>query len=97
MAAKHDIVVNELDYKVEKLIKLYISSRERICDLERMISELRDELEGVRKEKQILNEQLKTARVAEAISTGNGSAEARTRINHLAREIDKCIALLDNN
>ncbi len=96
MASKHDIVINELDYKVEKLIKLYISSLERNRSLEDRLVELQDELERAQKEKQMINEQLKTARVAEAISLGNGSAEARTRVSQLVREIDKCIALLNN-
>ena len=96
MASKHDIVINELDYKVEKLIKLYISSLERNRSLEDRLGELQDELERAQKEKQMINEQLKTARVAEAISSGNGSAEARTRVSQLVREIDKCIALLNN-
>ncbi len=96
MASKHDIVINELDYKVKKLIKLYISSLERNRSLEDRLVELQDELERAQKEKQMINEQLKTARVAEAISSGNGSAEARTRVSQLVREIDKCIALLNN-
>ncbi len=96
MASKHDIVINELDYKVEKLIKLYISSLERNRSLEDRLVELQDELERAQKEKQMINEQLKIARVAEAISSGNGSAEARTRVSQLVREIDKCIALLNN-
>lgn len=96
MASRHDIVVNELDYKVGKLIKLYISSLERAEGLERRVAELEGALEEARREKQVLNEQLKTARVAEAISSGNGSAEARTRVSQLVREIDKCIALLNN-
>lgn len=96
MAAKHDSVVNELDYKIEKLIKLYISSLERNKDLESKIEILQSELEKATKEKQDLNEKLKTARVANAISSGDGSYEAKMRINQLVREIDKCIALLNN-
>ncbi len=96
MAAKHDVVVNELDYKIEKLIKLYISSLERNKDLESKIETLQSELKEVTKEKQDLIEKLKTARVANAISGGSEGAEARMRINQLVREIDKCIALLNN-
>ena len=29
MAAKHDAVINELNFKIDKLIKLYISSLEQ--------------------------------------------------------------------
>lgn len=96
MAAKHDAVVNELNFKIDKLIKRYISSLEQNKSLESKIQELQSELENVKREKQDLNEKLKTTRVANAISSGDGSYEAKMRINQLVREIDKCIALLND-
>ena len=96
MAAKHDIVVNELDFKIEKIIKLYISSQEQNRCLEKQISELRSQLENSEREKQDLKDKLKTTRVANAISSGDGNYDAKIRINQLVREIEKCIALLNN-
>lgn len=96
MAAKHDAVINELNFKIDKLIKLYISSLEQNKSLEGKIQELQSELENMKKEKQDLNDKLKTTKVASAISGGEGSYEAKMRINQLVREIDKCIALLNN-
>ena len=96
MAAKHDAVINELNFKIDKLIKLYISSLEQNKSLESKVQELQYELENVKREKQDLNDKLKTTKVASAISSGEGSYEAKMRINQLVREIDKCIALLNN-
>ena len=96
MAAKYDAVVNELDYKIDKLIKLYIHSLERNKDLENTIRDLEGRLEEKEKERQDLNKLLKSTRLANALSSGEGSAEAKLRINHLVREIDKCIALLND-
>ncbi|MEG2790476.1 MAG: hypothetical protein RSA98_02655 [Odoribacter sp.] len=96
MAAKHDAVINELSFKIDKLIKLYISSLEQNKDLEGKIEVLQTELEGVKRENRDLNEKLKITKVASAISGGDGSYEAKMRINQLVREIDKCIALLNN-
>ena len=96
MAAKHDAVINELNFKIDKLIKLYISSLEQNKSLESKIQTLQSELESLQKEKQDLNNKLKTTKVAKAISEGDGSYEAKMRINQLVREIDKCIALLNN-
>ena len=97
MAAKHDAVINELNFKIDKLIKLYISSLEKNRDQENRIQQLLSEIENLKSENQILNEELKTARVANAISgSSDGSYEAKMRINQLVREIDKCIALLNN-
>ena len=96
MAAKHDAVINELNFKIDKLIKLYISSLEQNKSLESKIQDLQSELENLQRENKDLNNKLKTTRVASAISEGNGSYEAKMRINRLVREIDKCIALLNN-
>ena len=96
MAAKHDAVINELNFKIDKLIKLYISSLEQNKSLESKIQDLQSELEKLQRENKDLNNKLKTTRVASAISEGNGSYEAKMRINQLVREIDKCIALLNN-
>lgn len=96
MAAKHDAVINELNFKIDKLIKLYISSLEQNKSLESKIQDLQSELESLQRENKDLNNKLKTTRVASAISGGNGSYEAKMRINQLVREIDKCIALLNN-
>lgn len=96
MAAKQDVVVNELKSKIDKLINLYISSLERNKSLESELKSLQSELEQVKGENKTLNEKIKTTKVASAISGGNGSYEAKVRINQLVREIDKCIALLNN-
>lgn len=96
MAAKHDVIINELNSKVEKLIKLYISSLEKNKDLERQIAALENKIVESEREKQDLNEKLKTAKLANAMSGGENNHEAKLRINQLVREIDKCIALLNN-
>ncbi|MDE5611811.1 MAG: hypothetical protein K2I90_07345 [Odoribacter sp.] len=96
MAAKQDAVINELKSKIDKLINLYISSLERNKSLEGELQGLQSELEQVKGENKTLNEKIKTTKVASAISGGNGSYEAKVRINQLVREIDKCIALLNN-
>ncbi|MDE7373727.1 MAG: hypothetical protein K2M86_00120, partial [Odoribacter sp.] len=86
MAAKQDVVVNELKSKIDKLINLYISSLERNKSLEGELQSLQSELEQVKGENKTLNEKIKTTKVASAISGGNGSYEAKVRINQLVRE-----------
>lgn len=96
MTAKQDAVINELDKKVERLIKLYISSLDKNREKDSEIQELRDRIEQMKSENIRLHEEIKTLKVAAAISTGEGSPEAKNRISQLVREIDKCIALLNN-
>ena len=96
MTAKQDAVINELNTKVERLIKLYISSLDKNREMDSEIKELRGQIERMKSENMKLHEEIKTLKVAAAISTGEGSSEAKNRISQLVREIDKCIALLNN-
>ncbi|MDL2251591.1 hypothetical protein LJC12_01940 [Odoribacter sp. OttesenSCG-928-J03] len=97
MTDRKESVLNELKFKVERLIKLYTSSQERNSAQEVKINELLAEMEELKRENKSLSEELKTARIANAISGGDdGSYQAKMRINQLVREIDKCIALLNN-
>lgn len=97
MTGKQDAVLNELKFKVERLIKLYISSQEKNQRQQDRANELSAQIEDLKSENRVLNEELKTVKVANAISGGNdGSYQAKMRINQLVREIDKCIALLNS-
>ena len=58
MAAKHDAVINELNFKIDKLIKLYISSLEQNKSLESKIQDLQSELENLQRENKDLNNKL---------------------------------------
>ena len=96
MTAKQDAVINELNTKVERLIKLYISSLDKNREMDTEMKELRIQIERMKSENMKLHEEIKTLKVVAAISTGEGSSEAKNRISQLVREIDKCIALLNN-
>ena len=96
MTAKQDAVINELNTKVERLIKLYISSLDKNRETDTEMKELRIQIERMKSENMKLHEEIKTLKVVAAISTGEGSSEAKNRISQLVREIDKCIALLNN-
>lgn len=96
MAAKYDAVVNELNFRIDKLIERYTSSLERGRELESRVQELQSALESLRRENRELGEKLKTARVAKALSGGSENYGAKTHISQLVREIDRCIALLNN-
>ena len=71
MAAKHDAVINELNFKIDKLIKLYISSLEQNKSLESKIQDLQSELENLQRQNKDLNNKLKTTRVASATCAGD--------------------------
>lgn len=94
---RQEAVLNELKFKINKLIKLYTASLENNRILNGKIDELQVEIGNLKSENKILNEELNIAKVANAIAGKNdGSYQAKMRINQLVREIDKCIALLNN-
>ena len=96
MTEKEENIIKELNLKIEQLIKGYISSLDKNKNLEAEIQALRNRIEQLKGENSRLNENIKALKVANAISTGDGSSEAKIRISQLVREIDKCIALLNN-
>ena len=53
MTAKQDAVINELNIKVERLIKLYISSLDKNREKDSEIKELRGRIEQMKSENEI--------------------------------------------
>ena len=96
MTEKEENIIKELNLKIEQLIKRYISSLDKNREMNSEMKELRIQIERMKSENMKLHEEIKTLKVAAAISTGEGSSEAKNRISQLVREIDKCIALLNN-
>ena len=66
MTAKQDAVINELNIKVERLIKLYISSLDKNREKDSEIKELRGRIEQMKSENMKLHEEIKTLKVATA-------------------------------
>lgn len=64
------------------------SAKEKLRQMEGKIAELQSQVAD-------LEEKNKVIQVAQSLNSGEGSSDARKRINELVREIDKCIALLN--
>lgn len=56
MTAKQDAVINELNTKVERLIKLYISSLDKNREMDSEMKELRIQIERMKSENMKLHE-----------------------------------------
>ena len=59
MTAKQDAVINELNTKVERLIKLYISSLDKNREMDSEMKELRIQIERMKSENMKLHEEIK--------------------------------------
>jgi len=92
-----EIIIEGLFDKVRKL-----GDRQRIlvAENERLRSaneQLEVEISTQKKANHILDEQNKVAKIAKSVSPDTeGRKEERKKLNELVREIDKCIALLNN-
>ena len=64
------------------------SAREKLQRMEEKMAELKSQIAD-------LEEKNRVIQVAQSLNSGEGSTDARKRINELVREIDKCIALLN--
>lgn len=93
---EQNILISELNLKVERLIKSYVTLQEQKRDMDAEVLRLQRQKQDLTSEKQQLEKEIKTLKAANAISAGKGTPEARAQIGQLVREIDKCINLLNN-
>ena len=90
-------LVENIEKKVSKLIKLYQSvqkeKEEILTEINKLKSDLSDKNESIKK----LEEKIKLLRITKSVSTQDDerNKESRQKINEYVREIDKCIALLN--
>jgi hypothetical protein len=88
--------INSLQSKVEKLVHLHVKATEDIEKLKHEKEAINAELE---KQKQIfvkLEETNKIIKLSKTINNKQDNTELKYKINELVREIDKCMALLNN-
>lgn len=81
---------------IEKLIALYEAER---LECERLRDELlrsKADNETCRKRIEDLEQQVNNLHLSEAFGVGGDSYAAKEKIEKLIKEIDKCIALLEN-
>ena len=90
-------LVENIERKVSKLIKLYQSVQKEKEDIltenNKLKSDLSDKDESIKN----LEEKIKLLRITKSVSTQDDkrNKESRQKINEYVREIDKCIALLN--
>lgn len=80
--------VHQLGEQKQKAEEELSSFREKLLVKDQRIAELESQLAE-------LEEKNKVIQVAQSLNSGEGSSDAKKRINELVREIDKCIALLN--
>ena len=85
---------HQLDAKVKQLIERKIEIEALLKESERKRAELNSQFIAAQKEIEDLNEKNKILRIASG-SQGGDNREIKLKINEIVREVDKCIAQLN--
>lgn len=89
--------IGTLTGRVEKLVKSQTELRGENAELKQKNAELERLVSAQKNALTELEEQNKVVKIAKAVTDGEEDRkEQRKRLNDLVREIDKCIALLNN-
>ncbi len=90
--------ISNLEKQVKQIMELHIHSQKENAGLKNTNQQLTVEKENQQNKISNLTEQLKTLKLAHALA-GSGDQDTRqvkTKINEYIKEIDKCLALLNN-
>lgn len=91
------VSIETLAKKAEGLIKAYASAREQIDSLESDNRRLQEKVEKLTGEMQQLKEENQVLKMASALKGDQENVtEAKRRISQMVREIDRCIAMLND-
>ncbi len=91
------LIVESLQYKVEKLIIQHNKAKEDIKQLKEENTSLKGKLTVAKVQAKELSEKNKVLKLAKSLSGKQGkSTDIKLKINELIREIDKCIAQVNS-
>ncbi len=86
----------EIEKKITKLIELYEGERQRADSLSLELSQSRETVLDQQRQIAELKTKIDSVQLQSAFGAGGGP-EAKARLTALIREIDKCIALLEED
>ncbi len=98
MSEGYKEIIEEISKNAERVVSKYRDLEYKFNELKEKNESLTEELELVKNTKENIEvkfEKLKSAKVFE--HTSNDVKDAKSRINKLVKEIDRCIALLNVN
>jgi chromosome segregation ATPase len=94
---KFSIIVSGLEYKIKKIVDLQNQASNENQKLKQEIHEIKNIIEDQKVIITNLEEKIKVLKIAKTLeAAGKDNNQAKLKINELVREIDKCIALLNN-
>lgn len=96
MTEQDRILLDGFKVKIKQLIALYEQTRTEKQLLLNQVEELENEIDSLKQDKAVLTKKYDNLKLAKSLLVSDGeSQEAKNRINRIVREIDKCIAMLN--
>lgn len=96
MTEQDRILLDGFKVKIEQLIALYEQVRAEKQQLLSRVEELENEIGSLMQDKEALTKKYDNLKLAKSFLVLDGeSQEAKNRMNKIVREIDKCIAMLN--
>lgn len=97
MTAEEEKTIRLLETRTRQLILKFQQQKEENEELLNELVTKDNELQALRQKHKDLEAEYKNLKMAKMLEVGDGDITmARQRINHLVRDVDKCIALLKN-
>lgn len=96
MTEQDQILLEEFKVKLKKLIALYEEVRTEKQQLISRLEERENEIDSLKQDLESLGKKYENLKLAKTLLVSDGeNQEAKNRINKIVREIDKCIAMLN--
>ncbi len=89
-------MIEELRVSIERLVALYENERKGREELASSLVISQSEIADLRRRNAELTERLKKLELSRAFADNNTSAEAKSSIDRLVRQIDGCIKLMED-
>jgi hypothetical protein len=89
--------VKELRVKIHQIFREFEELEKRNDTLQQEIISLKNKVRFLEEEKGLIGTKYENLKLAKAMETGSGDIQAaRNKMSRLMREIDKCVALLND-
>ena len=98
MDSRSDEIFSSLRQRIRSVISLYEKQKDSVEELRKKNLELNERIGMLENKLDILDKKHENLKIAKVLSSvpGEDIHETRLQVNKIVREIDKCIALLNN-
>lgn len=93
---KISLLTKDIENKIKKIVDLQSQLKKENNHLIQEVHDLKKIVENQNVIIENLEKKLKILKIAKTLEIGKDNQQAKLKINELVREIDKCIALLNN-